>query len=168
MHSFYPYLRGMKPFDTIDFHLRWGWTKLSRLYASEAERRGIPFSYVFILLHTEREGTPSTQLGPKMGMESTSLSRSLRGMETLGLIERVPDASDGRVVRVFLTNEGVAARRQARDLVVTVNTRLRDLLGIESVARLLEEMKRLNEILDHPEELLQTIQSQPPKSPTHS
>lgn len=168
MHSFYPYLRGMKPFDTIDFHLRWGWTKLSRLYASEAERRGIPFSYVFILLHTEREGTPSTQLGPKMGMESTSLSRSLRGMETLGLIERVPDTSDGRVVRVFLTNEGVAARRQARDLVVTVNTRLRDLLGIESVTRLLEEMKRLNEILDHPEELLQTIQSQPPKSPTHS
>ena len=101
-------------------------------------------------------------------MESTSLSRSLRGMETLGLIERVPDSSDGRVVRVFLTKEGVAARRQARDLVVTVNTRLRDLLGIESVTRLLEEMKRLNEILDHPEELLQTIQSQPPKSPTHS
>ena len=158
----------MKPFDTIDFHLRWGWTKLSRLYASEAERRGIPFSYVFILLHTEREGTPSTQLGPKMGMESTSLSRSLRGMETLGLIERVPDSLDGRVVRVFLTKEGVAARRQARDLVVTVNTRLRDLLGIESVTRLLEEMKRLNEILDHPEELLQTIQSQPPQSPTHS
>ena len=158
----------MKPIDTIDFHLRWGWTKLSRLYASEAERRGIPFSYVFILLHTEREGTPSTQLGPKMGMESTSLSRSLRGMETLGLIKRVSDSSDGRVVRVFLTKEGVAARRQARDLVVSVNTRLRDLLGIESVTRLLEEMKRLNEILDHPEELLQTIQSQPPKSPTHS
>jgi DNA-binding MarR family transcriptional regulator len=103
-----------------------------------------------------------------MGMESTSLSRSLRGMETLGLIERVPDASDGRVVRVFLTNEGVAARRQARDLVVTVNTRLRDLLGIESVARLLEEMKRLNEILDQPEELLRNIQNQHPKPQAHS
>ena len=51
--------------ETIDFHLRWGWTKLSKLYASEAERRGIPFSYVFILLHTERSGTPSTKLGPK-------------------------------------------------------------------------------------------------------
>ena len=121
----------MKPFDTIDFHLRWGWTKLSRLYASEAERRGIPFSFVFILLNTEREGTPSTQLGPKMGMEPTSLSRSLRGMESLGLIERLPDSHDRRVIRVFLTKEGVNARRQARDLVVTVNERLRDLLGIE-------------------------------------
>jgi hypothetical protein len=72
------------------------------------------------------------------------------------------------VVRVFLTNEGVAARRQARDLVVTVNTRLRDLLGIESVARLLEEMKRLNEILDQPEELLRNIQNQHPKPQAHS
>ena len=150
----------MKPYETIDFHLRWGWTKLSRLYASEAERRGTPFSYVFILLHTDREGTPSTQLGPKMGMEPTSLSRSLRNMESIGLIERLPDPIDGRVMRVFLTKQGVAARRQARDLVITVNSRLRELLGTESVTRLLEEMKRLNEILDHPEDLLQNIQSQ--------
>jgi|TARA_B100000768_G_scaffold153223_1_gene149363 DNA-binding MarR family transcriptional regulator len=158
----------MKPVDTIDFHLRWGWTKLSRLYASEAERRGIPFSYVFILLHTEREGTPSTQLGPKMGMEPTSLSRSLRSMETMGLIERLPDLIDGRVMRVFLTKEGVGARRQARDLVVTVNERLRELLGIDSVNRLLEEMKRLNEILDQPEELLLNIQSKNLKPQTPS
>ena len=150
----------MKPYETIDFHLRCGWTKLSRLYASESERRGIPFSYVFILLHTDREGTPSTQLGPKMGMESTSLSRSLRSMESIGLIERIPDPIDGRVMRVFLTTQGVTARRQARDLVITVNNLLRELLGSDSVKRLLEEMKRLNEILDHPEELLQTIQSQ--------
>ncbi len=154
------YIGHMRPYETIDFHLRWGWTKLSRLYASEAERRGIPFSYVFILLHTDREGTPSTQLGPKMGMEPTSLSRSLRNMESIGLIERLPDPIDGRVMRVFLTKQGVAARRQARDLVITVNSRLRELLGTESVTRLLEEMKRLNEILDHPEDLLQNIQSQ--------
>jgi hypothetical protein len=63
-------------------------------------------------------------------------------------------------MRVFLTTQGVTARRQARDLVITVNNRLRELLGSDSVKRLLEEMKRLNEILDHPEELLQTIQSQ--------
>ena len=37
--------------------------------------------------------------------------------------------------------------RQARDLVVTVNQRLRSLLGAESVDRLLNEIRRLNEIL---------------------
>jgi DNA-binding MarR family transcriptional regulator len=149
----------VKPQDTIDFHLRWGWTKLSRLYSSEAERRGIPFSYVFILLHTERAGTPSTKLGPKMGMEPTSLSRSLRGMESMGWIERRPDEHDKRMMRVYLTETGVTARREARDLVVTVNERLRQLLGADSVDRLLIEMKRLNEVLDQPQHLLATPSS---------
>ena len=149
----------MKPQDTLDFHLRWAWTKLSRLYNAEAERRGIPFSYVFVLLHTERQGTPSTKLGPKMGMESTSLSRTLKGMEAMGLIERLKDVNDNRSVRVFLTQDGVAARRQARDLVVSVNDRLRKLMGTEAVERLLIEMKRLNEILDEPGSLMSTLDS---------
>ena len=139
--------------------LRWAWTKLSRLYNAEADRRGIPFSYVFILLHTERQGTPSTKLGPKMGMESTSLSRTLKGMEAMGLIERRQDANDKRSMRVFLTQNGVAARRQARDLVVSVNDRLRELMGSDAVDRLLIEMKRLNEILDEPSSLMAGLDS---------
>ena len=149
----------VKPQDTLDFHLRWAWTKLSRLYNAEADRRGIPFSYVFILLHTERQGTPSTKLGPKMGMESTSLSRTLKGMEAMGLIERRKDANDKRSMRVFLTQNGVAARRQARDLVVSVNDRLRELMGSDAVDRLLIEMKRLNEILDEPSSLIAGLDS---------
>jgi DNA-binding MarR family transcriptional regulator len=149
----------VKPQDTLDFHLRWAWTKLSRLYNAEADRRGIPFSYVFILLHTERQGTPSTKLGPKMGMESTSLSRTLKGMEAMGLIERRKDANDKRSMRVFLTQNGVAARRQARDLVVSVNDRLRELMGSDAVDRLLIEMKRLNEILDEPSSLMAGLDS---------
>ena len=149
----------VKPQDTLDFHLRWAWTKLSRLYNAEADRRGIPFSYVFILLHTERQGTPSTKLGPKMGMESTSLSRTLKGMEAMGLIERRKDANDKRSMRVFLTQNGVAARRQARDLVVSVNDRLRELMGSDAVDRLLIEMKRLNDILDEPSSLMAGLDS---------
>ena len=149
----------VKPQDTLDFHLRWAWTKLSRLYNAEADRRGIPFSYVFILLHTERQGTPSTKLGPKMGMESTSLSRTLKGMEAMGLIERRKDANDRRSMRVFLTQNGIAARRQARDLVVSVNDRLRELMGSDAVDRLLIEMKRLNEILDEPDSLMAGLDS---------
>jgi DNA-binding MarR family transcriptional regulator len=149
----------VKPQDTLDFHLRWAWTKLSRIYSAEADRRGIPFSYVFILLHTERQGTPSTKLGPKMGMESTSLSRTLKGMEAMGLIERRQDANDKRSMRVFLTQNGVTARRQARDLVVSVNDRLRELMGSDAVDRLLIEMKRLNEILDEPSSLMAGLDS---------
>ncbi len=151
----------MQPQETIDFHLRWGWQKLARFYSSEAERRGIPFSYVFVLLQIDREGTPSTKLGPRMGMESTSLSRTLKGMESMGIIERRPSDIDRRSVRVFLTPAGIDARRQARRLVIDVNNRLRDLLGTTRVERLLNDMKKLNEVLDRPDLLPQTLQQNP-------
>ena len=61
--------------------------------------------------------------------------------------------------RVFLTQNGVAARRQARDLVVSVNDRLREHMGSDSVDRLLTEMKRLNEILDEPSSLMAGLDS---------
>ena len=49
----------MKPQDTIDFHLRWGWTKLSKLYSAEAERRGHSILFVFHpLAHREKWNTP--------------------------------------------------------------------------------------------------------------
>jgi DNA-binding MarR family transcriptional regulator len=75
-------------------------------------------------------------------------------MESMGWIERRPDEHDKRMMRVYLTETGVTARREARDLIVTVNERLRQLLGADSVDRLLIEMKRLNEVLDQPQHLL--------------
>ena len=71
----------MQARETIDFQLRWGWTKLARLYTALAERHGISMSVGYALLSIEREGTPSTKLGPRMGMESTSLSRTLKSMQ---------------------------------------------------------------------------------------
>jgi len=144
----------MQPQDTLDFHLRWGWAKLNRLYSAEADRRGIPVSYVFALLQVDRHGTPSTQLGPRMGMEATSLSRTLNGMESMGLIERRSDSTDGRRALVFLTPAGVAARREARDLVKAVNGRIRDILGDTEIEMLISNLRKLNEIFDRPEQLL--------------
>jgi MarR family transcriptional regulator, organic hydroperoxide resistance regulator len=114
------------------------------------------------LMQVDRKGTPSTQLGPRMGMEATSLSRTLNGMEAMGLVERRPDADDGRRALVFLTEDGVAARRQARDLVKAVNARIRELLGDHEVDALILNLRKLNELFDRPEQLLGGNTSQPP------
>ena len=140
--------------ETIDFNLRWGWAKLARIYSAESERRGITLSVGYALLSIEREGTPSTKLGPRMGMEPTSLSRTLKGMEKKGLIERHPDPNDGRSVRVFLTPLGVDSRRQARNLVVGINKRLAAMLGSETLKELNKGLRRLNTILEDPEHLM--------------
>ena len=52
------------------------------------------------------------------------------------------------------TSEGVAARKQIRDLVVQLNARLQDLLGDEAAGQLLEGLAKLNELLETPDQLV--------------
>ena len=74
----------MKPEETFDFHIRWAWARISRMYNAQAANFGGTMSIGYVLLNIDREGTPSTKLGPKMGMESRSLTRTLKGMEEMG------------------------------------------------------------------------------------
>lgn len=108
----------------FEFYVRNNWFKISRYYNQVASKYGMSFSWGFILLSIEREGTPSTSLGPRMGMEPTSLSRTLKNMEERGLIYRESDADDKRKSLVFLTEEGVEKRGLAKKVVIDFNTEL--------------------------------------------
>jgi DNA-binding MarR family transcriptional regulator len=57
-------------------------------------------------------------------------------------------------VRVFLTKEGIQARRQIRDLVIELNARLHELLGEDAANQLLQGLARLNELLEVPDQLI--------------
>ena len=108
----------------VDFAIRQLWHKISRMYNQKASTYGYTMSIGFILLNIDKEGTPSTQLGPKMGMEPTSLSRTLKTMEDNGLIRRESDDVDKRKVLIFLTQDGIDKRRIAKQVVLDVNERL--------------------------------------------
>lgn len=108
----------------IDISIRKAWLKTFKMYNHTAMKYNVSFSLGMVLLSIDKDGTPSTQLGPKMGMEPTSLSRTLKVMEQQGLINRVQDAVDKRVVNVTLTPKGVAQRRIARDEVRAHNEKL--------------------------------------------
>ena len=88
----------MKPEETIDFHIRWAWHGIARIYNPEAAQHGLTMSTGYVLLSIDHlVGTPSTKLGPMMGMEPRSLVRTLQSMEEDGLIKRKPDKIDKRV-----------------------------------------------------------------------
>ena len=108
----------------IDFVIRHLWHKMSRMYNQKANEYDVSISVGFILLNVEKEGTPSTQLGPKMGMEPTSLSRTLKTMEDKGLIYRKSDEKDKRKVLIFLTKEGLAKRKIAKQVVLSFNDKI--------------------------------------------
>jgi len=75
----------------------------------------------FTLLSVDAEGTPSTALGPKMGMEGTSLSRILNVMEEKNYIYRQPNPEDGRSVLIFLTEQGKEKRALSKQTVLEFN-----------------------------------------------
>ena len=105
----------MKSNETFDFHIRWAWYKLSRLYNSIAQEHGVNMSVGYALLKIDPEnGTPSTKLGPLMGMESRSLTRTLKAMQADNLIVKKTDEQDKRVIRIMLTDFGVEQREIAK------------------------------------------------------
>ena len=89
---------------TIDYILRYTWQAVARMYNEEAAKYSATMAIGFALLSIDREnGTPSTTLGPRMGMEATSLTRTLKSMEEKGLIIRKKNPADGRGVLIYLT-----------------------------------------------------------------
>ena len=106
---------------TIDASLRTTWNAVSKMYNREASKFDSTMAMGFALLNIEAEGTPSSYLGPKLGMESTSLSRLLKSMENKKLIKRVPNPSDGRSVLIFLTPFGKEKRDDSRSVVLDFN-----------------------------------------------
>jgi DNA-binding MarR family transcriptional regulator len=92
------------------------------MYNEEAAKYGATMATGLALLSIDAEdGVPSTSLGPRMGMEATSLSRTLKSMEEKGLVRREPNPEDGRGVLIKLTQEGLEKRKLSKSLVKKFN-----------------------------------------------
>ncbi len=144
--------------DLYDFVIRQNWHKVSRMYNQKTALIDITSSIGFLLMIIEKAGTPSTQLGPRMGMEPTSLSRTLKTMEETGYIRRELDKIDKRKVLIFLTEKGVEKRRQTRDLIVDYNAKLNSKIPAGKMKTFFEVMDRIEEITDIELEQLNKIE----------
>ena len=140
----------MKSQETFDFHIRWAWYKISRLYNSIALEHGVNMSVGYALLKIDREnGTPSTKLGPLMGMESRSLTRTLKAMEDENLITRQTDPNDKRIIRIVLTEFGKEQREIAKNVVINFNTILDDKLTEKEKENFFNSITKINDVLDN-------------------
>jgi DNA-binding MarR family transcriptional regulator len=142
----------MRPEETIDFHIKYTWQNITKMYNAVAARFGGSMAVGYILLNIDLEnGTPSTALGPKMGMEATSLSRILKSMEEKGLIERKPNPLDGRGVFICLTPFGIAKREDAKAAVLTFNQTLYQNIDAEDLEAFFRVTGTINELIDNKE-----------------
>ena len=151
----------MKPEDTIDFPIRWAWHRIARMYNLEASKYDITMSIGYALLNIDvKDGTPSTKLGPKMGMEPRSLTRTLKSMEEKGLICRKPDLVDKRMVRIFLTDLGLEKREVSKNTVLTFNYFVQERIPKTKLKNFFEVVGKLNEILEEDEVFKAALEEQ--------
>ena len=133
---------------TIDFILRATWQAVARMYNEEAAKYDATMATGFALLSIDKEGgTPSTTLGPKMGMEATSLTRTLKSMEKRGLITRKKNPNDGRGVLIYLTDFGKEKRELSRNTVIKFNEVIRQQISEEKLNNFIEVAEKINELI---------------------
>lgn len=133
---------------TIDYALRATWQAVARMYNEKAKNFDSTMAVGFTLLSIDpKKGTPSTSLGPKMGMEATSLSRILKSMEQKGLILRKPNPKDGRGVLIYLTEFGLEKRNDSKNTVLRFNEAVKEEVTEEKLASFFEVTDTINKLI---------------------
>ena len=150
----------MKPQETVDYNIKHSWHAISRMYNAVAVKHGMTMSIGYVLINVDgTEGTPATHIAPKLGLEVRSLTRTLKNMETEGLIYRQSDLSDGRMVRIHLTAEGRRKREIARQAVRAFNFRIREHIDPGQLATFFEVINKISRIV---EENVLPVKATPP------
>jgi len=159
MHSIFYTFDWMRQ-ETFDSVLRSTWNLVSKMYNKEATKFDSTMAMGFALLSIDAEGTPSTTLGPKMGMEPTSLSRLLSAMEERELIYRSKNPNDGRSILIHLTPFGKEKRDDSKAVVLHFNKVIENALSPEKIAVYFEVMNCIKENAQNFEHFTPTLKTQ--------
>lgn len=133
--------------ETYCSRIKQSWHSISRMYNAEGEGHDLTTTLGFILLYINKtEGVPSTAIGPALGMEATSLVRTLGAMEDKGWIKRRKDPHDARRVLITLTAKGKAKRDVSRAAVQAFNTSIEKTIGKQKLRVFTEVLQQINRI----------------------
>ena len=133
---------------TIDYMLRATWQAVSRMYNEEASKYDGSMAIGFALLSIDKEdGTPSTYISNRMGMEPTSLTRTLKTLEEKGLIIRKKNPEDGRGVLIYLTPLGKEKRDLSKETVIKFNDILKKNIDEVKLKHFMEVSEIINDLI---------------------
>ncbi|WP_457615807.1 MarR family winged helix-turn-helix transcriptional regulator [Lutibacter sp.] len=142
----------MQKEQTIDHALRATWQAVAKMYNEQAVKYDSSMAMAFVLLNVDIDkGTPSTALGPQMGMEPTSLSRILKSMEEKGAIYREKNPDDGRGVLIKLTEFGKEKRKISREHVIKFNETVKKHVSEEKIKHFFEVTQTINTLINNKE-----------------
>ena len=133
--------------ESVDLLLKSVWLAVSKMYTEQASLYNSTAVQALTLLKIDpKEGTRSTNLGPKMAIEPTSLTRIIKLLEDNGYIYKEKTTTDKREVIIKLTDKGLKSRNLSKEVVVNFNQKVVDRIDAEKFAIFKEVMSDILKI----------------------
>ena len=127
--------------ENVDLMLKSVWLAVSKMYSEQASMHNSTAVQALTLLKIDpKEGPRSTNLGPKIAIEPTSLTRIIKLLEDNGYIYKEKTTSDKREVIIKLTDKGLKSRNLSKEVVVGFNKKVVEKIDPEKFAVFKEVM----------------------------
>ncbi|MES2638959.1 MAG: MarR family transcriptional regulator [Myxococcota bacterium] len=97
---------------------------------------GLRAAHMGVLPHLDLSGTRATEIARRMGISKQAVGELLDEIEAFGVIERVPDPTDGRARIVRFTERGRAGLLVGLGVLAGIEAELAARIGADTVARL--------------------------------
>ncbi len=123
-------------------------------HLQEVRREGLAYSESRLLYYLLLEGPPyhqsPTKLNANLELTSGGITKTVDRLEARGLVKRLPDADDGRSIKVGLTQVGVEAAKRIGRAFAERYRELAGPLGSEQTKRTVQVLQALLDALDGP------------------
>ncbi|WP_374331003.1 MarR family winged helix-turn-helix transcriptional regulator [Soonwooa sp.] len=136
--------------ESVDLLLKSAWLAVSKMYSDKASLYNSTAVQALTLLKIDpKEGTRSTNLGPKMAIEPTSLTRIIKLLEDNGYIYKEKTTTDKREVIIKLTDKGIESRNLSKKVVLDFNTKVVETIPQEKFEVFKEVMTQILKIANN-------------------
>ena len=133
--------------SAIDYQIRTTWNAISKMYTEQASQYDYSMVMGLTLLSIDpKEGSLSMTLGPKMAIESTSLSRTLTKLEEEGMIKRMGSKVDKRHVIIKLTKKGLKMRDVSKENVIKFQSKVKEILSEKELKTLIKSLEKIQNL----------------------
>lgn len=122
--------------------------ELSKMFRHETrkvcEENGVPVGYRSLLFHLgHHDGISQRDLAAMTGLKASTVSIALDKMDRDGYITREKSATDGRAVRVFLTDKGNDINRKNKEKIDQLEILFADTVNDEEYGQMMMLLEKI-------------------------
>jgi MarR family transcriptional regulator, organic hydroperoxide resistance regulator len=139
----------LPPGRSVGYLVRQTHRAFTRALQARIAPRGVSIGMWFFLRALwQEDGISQRELSQRVGMMEPTTASALTNMERKGLVRRIRNRTDRRIVNVFLTERGRALQRELLPLAAEVNEVALRGVSVNEVAQLRALLAKLRTRLD--------------------